>query len=67
MSENPNLTAEFIEKHSDEPWDWSKILDNDFEEYFYDCYEENETIDEYYKKYPYVVKQRTKKICRLYF
>ena len=62
MSENPNLTVEFIEKHSDEPWDWSKILDNDFEEYFYDCYEENETIDEYYKKYPYVVKQRTKKI-----
>ena len=28
ISENPNLTMEFIEKHPEKPWDWHEISGN---------------------------------------
>ena len=28
MSENPNITIEFIEKHPNEEWCWGSILQN---------------------------------------
>ena len=41
ISENPNITMEFIEKYPDKPWDWSKVSNTKFakdKELFYNKY-----------------------------